>query len=99
MAEPIAPISATFRPIEPVTGERVAPSGAAFADTLKTAMADAGAAQQAADAAARDFAAGKTADVAATMIAVEQAAISFQLMLQVRNRLLEAYQEIQRIQV
>jgi flagellar hook-basal body complex protein FliE len=98
MADAIAPISTSFRPIPPVTGEHAAPSEA-FADTLKTAMADATAAQQTADAAARDFAAGKTTDVAATMIAMEQAAISFQLVLQVRNRLLEAYQEIQRIQV
>jgi len=37
--------------------------------------------------------------VTATMVAVERASISFALMLQVRNRLLDAYQEIQRMQV
>jgi flagellar hook-basal body complex protein FliE len=33
------------------------------------------------------------------MIAVEKAQLSFQLMLQVRNKVVEAYQEIMRMQV
>jgi flagellar hook-basal body complex protein FliE len=33
------------------------------------------------------------------MIAVEEASISFQLMVEVRNRLLESYQELMRMQV
>ena len=33
------------------------------------------------------------------MIRLEEAALSFQLMLQVRNRVLEAYQDVMRMQV
>ena len=33
------------------------------------------------------------------MIAMEQADVSFQLMMQVRNKIVEAYQEILRMQV
>jgi flagellar hook-basal body complex protein FliE len=33
------------------------------------------------------------------MIAMEEASVSFQLMVEVRNRLLESYQELMRMQV
>src|SRR5262249_49196221 len=99
VADAIAPIgAAVIRPVAPV-GEPGKPSGPGFAETLKQALADVNRTQQTADAAAREFAAGSTTDVAATMIAVEKANVTFQLMLQIRNRLLEAYQEIQRVQV
>ena len=99
MADAIAPIgAAVIRPIAPVGGPGRS-SGPGFADTLKQAVADLNRAQQVAETSAREFAMGRTTDVAATMIAVEKANVTFQLMLQIRNRLLEAYQEIQRIQV
>ena len=99
MADAIAPIgAAVIRPIAPV-GESGKAAGPGFAETLKVALADVNRAQQTAEASAREFAAGRTTDVAATMIAVEKANVTFQLMLQIRNRLLEAYQEIQRVQV
>src|SRR5215470_4167283 len=99
--EPIAPITFTPRPIAPVETD---PAGSAdknsgFATMLKDAVTEVMKTQQAAQAATENFAAGRTTDVASTMIAVERAAITLQLMLQVRNQLLEAYQEIQRLQV
>jgi len=103
MADPIAPIPVSLPPVEAPGGRaaaRPAPGPASgFADTLRGVIAEVTESQRAADAAARDFATGKTTDVAATMIEMEKASVSFALMLQVRNRLLEAYQEIQRIQV
>jgi flagellar hook-basal body complex protein FliE len=33
------------------------------------------------------------------MIAMEEASVSFQLMVEVRNRLLESYQELMRMQI
>jgi len=38
-------------------------------------------------------------DVQSTMIAVEKADLSFQMMMQVRNKILSAYEEIMRMQV
>jgi flagellar hook-basal body complex protein FliE len=98
VADAIAAIgAAAIRPIAPVgTGKA---SGPGFAETLKQVVADVNRAQQTAETSAREFATGRTTDVAATMIAVERANVTFQLMLQIRNRLLEAYQEIQRVQV
>ncbi|MBP8105834.1 MAG: flagellar hook-basal body complex protein FliE, partial [Nitrospira sp.] len=34
-----------------------------------------------------------------TMVALQQADVSFQLMMQVRNKLVTAYEEIQRMQI
>ena len=43
--------------------------------------------------------AGKNVSLHQTMIAMEEASISFQLMVEVRNKLLESYQELMRMQV
>jgi len=99
MADPISAISTSIRPIAPIATGAVAPEGPAFADTLKNLMTEVVGSQRAADTAAQAYATGRTTDVTATMVAVERASISFALMLQIRNRLLDAYQEIQRMQV
>jgi len=41
---------------------------------------------------------GNTADVHDAMIAVQEADLSFQLMMQVRNKVIQAYQEVDRMQ-
>lgn len=42
---------------------------------------------------------GQNVSLHQTMIAMEEASISFQLMVEVRNKLLESYQELMRMQV
>ena len=69
-----------------------------FTETLKESIADVNRLQKEADQAIESLVVGKTKDIAQTMVAVEKANISFQLMTQVRNRILEAYQEIMRMQ-
>jgi flagellar hook-basal body complex protein FliE len=70
-----------------------------FGETLRESIAEVNKLQQVAEAQAKDLALGKTKDVAQTLIAIEKANISFQLMLQVRNKLVEAYQEVMRTQM
>lgn len=43
--------------------------------------------------------AGKNVSLHQTMIAMEEASIAFQLMVEVRNKMLESYQELMRMQV
>jgi flagellar hook-basal body complex protein FliE len=45
------------------------------------------------------LATGQTQNLHQTMIALEEAKLSFQLLVQVRNRVLEAYQDVMRMQV
>lgn len=83
------------------TGKPLQPSGASvpFADALKGAVAETNRLQRVADGAAMNVLAGDAGSLHQAMIALEKADISFRTLLQVRNRVLEAYQEIMRIQV
>ena len=47
----------------------------------------------------RKLAAGEVASLHEVMIHMEETKLSFQLLAQVRNRLLDAYQEVMRMQV
>jgi flagellar hook-basal body complex protein FliE len=72
--------------------------GGAFADTLKDFTRYVDGELQKADRIKQEFAVGKRADLHEVMIASEKAGLSFRLLLQMRNKMLEAYQEIMRMQ-
>lgn len=71
----------------------------AFAEALERAVQGAEELQRRADAAAAALADGRTDDIHAVMVAMEEASLALQLAIQVRNRLLESYQELLRMQV
>ncbi len=54
--------------------------------------------QKQADAAARDLIVGRSQDLHETMLSIQKAEISFRLLMEVRNKLISAYEEIQRMQ-
>ena len=70
-----------------------------FTDYMKEGLETVNNYQNTADKMATNLATGKTENIHETMLAVSQAEISFKLMVQLRNKALEAYQEIMRIQV
>ena len=72
-------------------------AGPSFAQTLQNAFGQANALQNHASDMAQAFAKGQTSDVHSVMIASEQATIALQLTTQVRNKAVDAYQEIMRI--
>ena len=55
--------------------------------------------QAAAGEAVHGLLSGQNVSLHQTMIAMEEASISFQLMVEVRNRMLESYQELMRMQI
>jgi flagellar hook-basal body complex protein FliE len=55
--------------------------------------------QTEADANISDLATGKQTDIHQTMIAVEKADVSFELLMQIRNKLIAAYDKIMRMPV
>lgn len=77
----------------------VVQSAETFAELLNRALSAVNDAQREADAAAIAFATGENRDVAALMMATEQAHLALDLTIQVRNKVLEAYQEIVRMQL
>jgi flagellar hook-basal body complex protein FliE len=85
---------------------KVVPSGPAgvstdktFATSLKDAVNSVNTAQKDADFQMQELATGKSQNIHETMIAVEKADIALRLMVQVRNKMIEAYQEMMRMQV
>ncbi len=73
--------------------------GESFAATLKNAVNTVDSLQKAADVKMQELATGKSQNIHETMIAAEKADIALKLMVQVRNKIIEAYQEIMKMQV
>lgn len=73
--------------------------GPSFGEMLVQAVSGVSALQQNAGETVRRFATGEQIDIHQVMIAMEQASTAMALTMQVRNRLVEAYQEIMRMQV
>ena len=55
--------------------------------------------QNQADAAVNDLTTGKNTDIHQTMIAVEKAGVAFELVMQLRNKVITAYETIMRMPV
>jgi flagellar hook-basal body complex protein FliE len=70
-----------------------------FATLLQQSLERVNGLQHEADTAARAFALGQAPSVHDTMIAMEKADLSLRLTTKVRNKVVEAYQEIMRMQV
>lgn len=74
-------------------------AGGGFQGLLKEALAEVNAAQQEAARAVDALASGESQSLHQTMIALQRADVSFQLMMQVRNKIVGAYEDIQRMQI
>lgn len=70
-----------------------------FLDHLESGLKSVNADQKLADQKATDLATGKETNIHETMLAASNAELTFNLMVQVRNKALEAYQEIMRMPV
>lgn len=69
-------------------------SDSEFMNTLRTAMDQVGQLQSEADGKVAQLLTGNGQDVHSAMIAVEKAGLAFQMMVQVRNKIVQAYQQV-----
>ena len=92
--EPVTPLKTQA----PTKTNRSVPTPG-FTDSLKESIEKVNELQTKAHQAMENLAAGRSQNIHETMIAIEQAEISFKLMAQVRNKILSAYQEIMRMSV
>ncbi len=74
-------------------------AGGSFTDSLKGALETVNASQQKAGAISEAYEKGEVVDVAKVMLARQEAGVAFEATLQVRNKLLNAYQDIMRMGV
>lgn len=100
-------------PIEPIQPPGIGPlSGAPgavpssraqgardFKDVFTRYLKDVDGLQLEADKAVRDLMVGKTENLHEVIASLSEADLTFRLMMQIRNRLVEAYQQIMRMQV
>ena len=84
----------------PVSGPEkgASPQGRTFVDTLRSFAGQVDQEMNGANRMTEEFAVGRDFDLHDIMIASEKADLSFRLLLQIRNKLLDAYQEIMRMQ-
>jgi flagellar hook-basal body complex protein FliE len=73
--------------------------GGGFMNQLEQAISKANNIQLEANQATEALMTGQTQNIHQTMVALQEADVSFQLMMQIRNKLLSAYEEIQRMQI
>jgi len=86
--------------VKPAAQSAPAAGGVDFAEVLQNALKDVSAAQQEARGMAQDFSAGDpNVNLQDVMVNLQKANLSFQQMVQVRNRLVTAYQDIMNMPV
>ncbi len=70
-----------------------------FMDLLKNGLQEVNDASKDADKKSMDLASGKSSNIHETMLAVTKAELGFNMMVQMRNKAIESYQEVMRMQV
>lgn len=97
----ISPITSGLSTLSQLAGKKAAEPTAAdgFSNIISKTMADVSAAEATADKIAIGIASGQDENIQDLLIATSKATLGVQLLSQVRNRAVEAYQEIMRMQV
>ena len=75
------------------------PAGGDFADLIKKSIESVNSKQAESDKVTAELATGQSSNIHDVMIKMEEAEISLRLMVQMRNKVVDAYQEIMRMQV
>ena len=92
------PIQSLVRPNFSINPVQQAQSSS-FGKALQQSLEQVNRLQLEADANINDLATGKQTDIHQTMISVKKASVSFELMMQIRNKVISAYDSIMRTQV
>ncbi len=90
--------------VGPLTGQTDSQNGSnktddSFADILKKSLNEVNELQNKADSSIKSIAEGKMDNIQDAVIAIEKADISLKLVTEIRNKAIEAYKEIMRMQV
>jgi flagellar hook-basal body complex protein FliE len=83
----------------PATATQTKPVEGNFGESIKSAISKVNDVQQQADSLATGLAAGDAVEIHQAMIAMQKASTALQFTIQVRNKVIEAYQEVMRMQV
>jgi flagellar hook-basal body complex protein FliE len=98
MSAPITPVT-SVTPLVPDAAPARAGGGEGFSGLLDNAIQSVEANQNAGSHAVEQFLSGEGGELHSTILAVQRASLSFDLFLQVRNKVVSAYQEVMRLQM
>ena len=98
-----APISSSITGIAPITLPQITPPAGAgsgqFGDMLAGAIQSIEGANQEASNSVQKFLTGQNDELHTTVLATQKAELAFELGLQVRNKVVDAYQEVMKMQL
>jgi flagellar hook-basal body complex protein FliE len=98
MSAPISPIAAPL-PIGSVSlGQAASPQGD-FKSVLQSAVQQVESSRMSADNAVKQFLTGENQELHSTILATQTAELQFEMFMQVRNKVVSAYEEIMRMQI
>ena len=83
--------------LKPRVEQPGAKEGSSFTETLKDAVRSVDGLQKQSEAAQLSYAQGENVDLHDVLIKIEEAEIAFKAMMEVRNKLIEAYHEVMRL--
>lgn len=92
-------IDSHLKSMMPSLGAAQQPTETSFGEMLTQAISETNQAQINADQAATDLSTGRSDNLHEVMLAMEEADISMRMLVQMRNKVVDAYQEIIRMQV
>jgi len=81
------------------SGGGIGKGGDSFGNVLKNAVSEVNNLQKQADGEIQKIMTGESQDLHTTAIAIQKADLSFQMMMQVRNKIVQAYQEVLRMPI
>ena len=99
MTAPIVPVHAAIPAVAPLPAAAPQSAGAAFQSVFAEAVSKVEAFQHNAQASVDGFLSGEGDELHQVAIKTQEAELSFDLFLQMRNKVVAAYQEVMRMQV
>ncbi len=105
MPDPVSlPASTPFRPTaasgpDPRGAGRSGPAGESFVDMLRGQLEHVSRMQSEADENLQKLLTGQTRHVTDVLVAARKAQVAFSLLMEIRNKLVDAYQELQNLRV
>ena len=90
--QPMARLDSSVNPVQPSRSS-------SFVEALQASLEQVNRLQLEADARINGLATGKQSDIHQTTIAVEKANVSFELLMQIRSKVISAYEKIMHMQV
>jgi flagellar hook-basal body complex protein FliE len=96
---PIVPITAPALISIPATAGSVTPAGGGFQQALSSAIQQVENSSSAADTAVKNYLSGANQELHSTILATQNADLDFEMLLQVRNKVVSAYEEVMKMQI